>query len=221
MWPESQSFNDEGLGPVPSRWRGACQDESLDKVKCNKKLIGARYFNQGYAAATGQKLNSSYHSARDTEGHGTHTLSTAGGSFASRASILRNNFGTAKGGSPSARVAAYKVCFPPVNDITCMTSDIMAGFEAAIADGVDVVSVSLGSGFAVEYIEDGISIGAFHAIQHGITVVASAGNSGPFYSTVANVAPWILTVGASTLDRDFANWVSFGGKHYKVRSQTV
>uniref|UniRef100_A0A7N0VKZ9 Uncharacterized protein n=1 Tax=Kalanchoe fedtschenkoi TaxID=63787 RepID=A0A7N0VKZ9_KALFE len=214
FWPESESFSDKGLGPVPSRWKGECADKH---IKCNKKVIGARYFNKGFEQAVGGNLSSIYHTVRDTEGHGSHTLSTAGGSFVPKASIFGNANGTAKGGSPQARVAAYKVCWPELNNIECVIADILAGFEAAIADGVDVLSVSLG-GSAVDYKEDGLAIGAFHAVQHGITVVASAGNSGPTQSTVSNVAPWLLTVAASSLDRGYGNVVSFGGRHFEGKS---
>lgn len=146
---------------------------------------------------------------RDYEGHGTHTLSTAGGNFVSGASVLGFGNGTAKGGSPKARVAAYKVCWPPIDGNECFDADIMAGFEAAISDGVDVLSVSLG-GEPSEFFNDGISIGAFHAVKNGITVVASAGNQGPIPGSVSNVAPWMFTVGGSTIDRQFTNVVSLG-----------
>ncbi|CAM8957524.1 unnamed protein product [Rhodiola kirilowii] len=206
VWPESASFNDEGLGPVPSRWRGGCVDESDHKVQCNKKLIGAKYFNKGYQKGTGIKLNQSSQSARDTDGHGTHTLSTAGGSFVVGANVFGFGNGTAKGGSPRARVASYKVCWPV--DI-CDATDILAGFEAAIDDGVDILSVSLNGPF-LDYIEDTTAIGAFHAVRNGITVVASAGNTGPGSSTATNIAPWFITVGASSMDRQFTNWVTAG-----------
>uniref|UniRef100_A0A7N0TVY2 Subtilisin-like protease n=1 Tax=Kalanchoe fedtschenkoi TaxID=63787 RepID=A0A7N0TVY2_KALFE len=182
VWPESESFSDKGLGPVPSRWKGACADK---QIKCNKKLIGARYYNKGFDKNYGGNLTSVYRTVLDYQGHGTHTLSTAGGSFVPKASLFGNGNGTAKGGSPQARVAAYKVCWPPLNSPECVTSDILAGFEAAIGDGVDVLSMSIG-GPQRDYKEDGLAIGAFHAVQHGITVVASAGNSGPDSSTVTN-----------------------------------
>ena len=70
----------------------------------------------------------------------------------------------------------------------CFMADILAGFEAAISDGVDVLSVSLG-GDIQEFSEDLIAIGSFHAVKNNITVVCSAGNSGPFAGTVSNVAP--------------------------------
>ncbi|KOM32690.1 hypothetical protein LR48_Vigan01g224600, partial [Vigna angularis] len=176
VWPESKSFSDEGLGPIPKRWRGICQThkKAKDKFQCNRKLIGARYFYKGYEANFHIKLNESLLSARDNEGHGSHTLSTAGGSFV-----------------PGANV--------------------MAAFEAAISDGVDVLSMSLGSE-AHDYFEDGIAIGSFHAVANGIVVVASAGNSGPFPESVSNVGPWMLTVAASTIDRDFASYVTLGDK---------
>ncbi|XP_057956786.1 subtilisin-like protease SBT5.4 [Malania oleifera] len=211
VWPESKSFNDEGMGPIPTRWKGFCQNSFTgSKVTCNRKLIGARYFNKGYAAYAG-KLNSTFETARDEEGHGSHTLSTAGGNFVPGASVFGHGNGTAKGGSPKARVAAYKACWPPVDGNECFDADILAAFDASISDGVDVLSVSLG-GDPVDYSNDGISIGAFHAFRKGVTVVCSAGNSGPFDGSVSNVSPWILTVGASTMDREFSSYVTLGNK---------
>lgn len=57
---------------------------------------------------------------------------------------------------------------------------------------------------------DSISTGAYSAAAAGVLVSCSAGNSGPAPGTVANNAPWILTVGASTLDRDFPASVVLG-----------
>ncbi|POO02848.1 Subtilase [Trema orientale] len=223
VWPESKSFSDRGFGPIPKRWRGLCQGGIKDKFRCNRKLIGARYFNKGYIQYV-KSVNATFspdstlYTARDNEGHGSHTLSTAGGNFVTGANVLGSGNGTAKGGSPKARVAAYKVCWPQINDAECLDADIIAGFEAAIADGVDVLSVSLGGG-AEEFVTDGLSIGAFHAVSNGIVVVASAGNSGPFPSSVSNVAPWFVTVGASTIDREFTTYVALGNrKHLKGQS---
>ncbi|WRX28528.1 Peptidase S8/S53 domain - like 10 [Theobroma cacao] len=209
VWPESKSFSDEGMGPIPSRWKGSCQNDPDDGVHCNRKLIGAKYFNKGYAAVLDGKLNATLETARDNQGHGTHTLSTAGGSFVPGANVLGFGNGTAKGGSPKARVAAYKVCWPPIDGNECFDADILAAFDAAISDGVDVLSVSLG-GETTEFFEDGTSIGSFHAMRKGISVVASAGNDGPDPETVTNVSPWVFTIGASTLDRDFISYVELG-----------
>lgn len=121
---------------------------------------------------------------------------------------------TAKGGSPKARVAAYKVCFPS----HCYDADIIKAFDHAIDDGVDVISVSLGS-IDTDYQNDGVAVGALSAVKHGITVVASAGNNGPQSGTVFNVAPWILTVAASTTDRDIFSYVHLqNGIRLKVQS---
>ncbi|KAK1583290.1 hypothetical protein Q3G72_022537 [Acer saccharum] len=113
VWPESKSFSDEGLGLVPSRWRGVCQNDVKDNVTCNRKLIGARYFNKGYieyARSVNSNFTVGYNvsTVRDLDGHGSHTLSTAGGNFVAKASVFGNGKGTVKGGSPKARVAAYK-----------------------------------------------------------------------------------------------------------------
>lgn len=177
-------------------------------------MIGARYFNKAYAIYAGS-LNSSFSTSRDYDGHGSHTLSTAAGNFVPGVSVFGNGNGTAKGGSPKAHVAAYKVCWPPVGGTQCFEADVLAAFDAAISDRVDVISVSLG-GRIKEYFHSSISIGAFHAVRNGIVVVSAAGNSGPDPGTVLNLSPWLLTVGASTIDREFISYVTVGKKQLRV-----
>lgn len=109
--------------------------------------------------------------------------------------------------APKARLAAYKVCW----NSGCYDSDILAAFDAAVADGVDVISLSVG-GVVVPYHLDAIAIGAFAAADAGIFVSASAGNGGPGALTVTNVAPWVTTVGAGTIDRDFPADVKLGNE---------
>ncbi|XWS49011.1 hypothetical protein CRYUN_Cryun13aG0126900 [Craigia yunnanensis] len=154
---------------------------------CNNKLIGARNFAEGEAGPP-----------TDEEDHGTHTASTAGGNYVKGANVFRNANGTAVGMAPLAHLAMYKVCGE-----VCSESAVLAAMDAAVEDGVDVLSISLGGGSVPFYI-DSIAVGAFTAIQKGIFVSCSTGNEGPLYGTLSNEAPWILTVGASTIDRSIA-----------------
>ncbi|KAL2316998.1 hypothetical protein Fmac_030874 [Flemingia macrophylla] len=218
VWPEHESFSDNGYGPVPSKWRGngVCQiDHFGNQTFCNRKLIGARVFSEGYESKYG-KLDPLNRTARDFVGHGTHTLSTAAGNFAPGATIFGNGNGTAKGGSPRARVAAYKVCWSTNDAGRCHEADILQAFDYAIHDGVDVISASLGGSnpYIEAFFTDGVSIGAFHAVVSNIVVVCSAGNDGPAPRTVTNVAPWSITVAASTIDRDFLTNISLDNKHH-------
>lgn len=175
-------------------------------------MIGARYYTKG-VESMGGKINESQKSPRDYEGHGSHTLSTAAGRFVANVSIYGHANGTAKGGLPRARVAAYKVCWPGQG---CSDADILAAYDQAIEDGVDVISGSLG-GEPEDFSVDGMSIATFHAMRKGVAVVCSGGNSGPQPYTVSNAAPWILTVGASSQDRSFPSTVKLGnGKGYTV-----
>ncbi|KAK3213386.1 hypothetical protein Dsin_018092 [Dipteronia sinensis] len=212
VWPESKSFDDSGMPEVPKKWRGECESGSDFSPKvCNRKLIGARSFSKGYHMASGGSyLNKPREivSPRDGDGHGTHTSSTAAGSQVANASLLGYASGTARGMAPHARLATYKVCWKT----GCFGSDILAGMDRAILDGVDVLSLSLGGGSA-PYYRDTIAIGAFSAMEKGIFVSCSAGNSGPTKASLANVAPWIMTVGAGTLDRDFPAYVALGNKY--------
>ncbi|KAL3825394.1 hypothetical protein ACJIZ3_021423 [Penstemon smallii] len=210
IWPESKSFSDVNMPNVPSRWRGECEAAAdFDpKIHCNKKLIGARFFSRGYAMAASGETETQ--SPRDNDGHGTHTASTAAGNLVRNASLLGYAKGNARGMATHARIAAYKVCWKS----GCLGSDILAAIDRAILDGVDVLSMSLGGGSA-PYSRDTIAVGAFAAMEKGIVVSCSAGNSGPAKASLANVAPWILTVGAGTIDRDFPAFATLGnGKKF-------
>ncbi|KAL0426527.1 UNVERIFIED_CONTAM: Subtilisin-like protease SBT4.15 [Sesamum latifolium] len=198
IWVESPSFNDKGYGPPPPKWKGTCE-EGGNFTGCNNKVIGAQYFNLAHSVQPYETT------PVDTDGHGTHTASTAAGVFVERASLYGIAEGTARGGVPSARIASYKVCWPP----GCEDVDILAAFDAAIADGVDVISVSIG-GASRSFTQDPIAIGSFHASRKGILTVCAAGNEGPYEATVQNAAPWIMTVAASTIDRQFHADVKLG-----------
>ncbi|PHT56155.1 hypothetical protein CQW23_04641 [Capsicum baccatum] len=229
VWPESSSFNDEGMGPVPKSWKGICQEGVAFNVShCNRKLIGARYYLKGYEAHFGP-LNETrdFRSPRDVDGHGTHTASTVGGRRVANASAIGGfATGTATGGAPNVRLAIYKVCWPIPNRSLaeaniCPFDDIFAAFDDAIADGVHVLSISLG--YIPEttyYTQDTIAIGSLNAVKKNIVVACSAGNDGPTPSTVGNVAPWIITVGASSIDRVFSSPIMLGNGMI-VEGQTV
>ncbi|GLJ34246.1 hypothetical protein SUGI_0688160 [Cryptomeria japonica] len=205
VWPESESFNDVGFGPVPSKWKGGCQTTS-DFTACNKKLVGAKF----YRSLPGPLFKQDFLSPRDGEGHGTHTSSTAAGNYITNASLYGVAQGDARGGVPGARIAMYKVCWIATFDDTCTDADILAAFDDAIYDGVDIISVSLGVYTSPKYFEDSIAIGSFHATKRGILVANSAGNTGPMKGSVINYSPWSLTVAASTTDRKLDSQLLLG-----------
>lgn len=178
-------------------------------------MVGARYYLRSYEANYGRldpRLD--FRSPRDMNGHGTHTSSTVGGRrVANAAAVGGFGSGTASGGAPLVRLATYKVCWPipeEEGEYTCLDDDMLAAFDDAIADGVQVISVSIGGNTSVPYTRDGTAIGALHAVRRNIVVVCSAGNDGPAPFTVTNVAPWIITVGASSIDRVFSSPVELG-----------
>ncbi|KAL2468491.1 Subtilisin-like protease SBT1.6 [Forsythia ovata] len=217
IWPEHRSFSDLNLGPVPKRWKGVCNTGVKFTAKnCNRKIIGARFFSKGHEASSGfggiaGGINQTieFKSPRDADGHGTHTASTAAGRHAFKASMEGYASGIAKGVAPKARLAVYKVCW---KNSGCFDSDILAAFDDAVNDGVDVISISIGGGDGISspYYLDPIAIGAYGAVSRGIFVSSSAGNDGPNGMSVTNLAPWLTTVGGGTIDRDFPADVILG-----------
>ncbi|GFP81845.1 subtilisin-like protease [Phtheirospermum japonicum] len=122
----------------------------------------------------------------DEDGHGTHTAGTAAGNFVAGANFFGQANGTAVGVAPRAHLAVYKVCSE--------SSRLCSGWRS------------------VPFTFDAVALGAYAAVQKGIFVSCSAMNSGPAYGTLSNDAPWILTVGASTIDRILRVTVVLGNK---------
>ncbi|XP_061360586.1 subtilisin-like protease SBT3.18 [Gastrolobium bilobum] len=227
VWPESESFEeDPSIGPIPSTWKGECvEGERFDPATaCSNKLIGARYYLKGFEQEYGPlntTENFEYQSPRDFVGHGTHTASTAVGSVVEDASFFDLGKGTARGGAPRARLAVYKVCWNIEYYGRCSEADIMAAFDDALHDGVHIISASFGPiPPLAPFFKDSSSIGSFHAMQLGVTVVFSAGNYdvSPEPYLVGNVEPWSICVAASSVDRIFPTKIIIGDNLYTGES---
>ncbi|KAK4715951.1 hypothetical protein R3W88_014289 [Solanum pinnatisectum] len=206
IWGDSEAFNDKGLGPIPSRWKGRCKSEgTFNATKhCNRKIIGARWTKSN----NGRK-NIYILSPLDDVGHGRHVAYTAAGSYVNNLEYYGLNMGTVRGGAPNARIAMYKLCWmDDKGDSYFGGVDILAGIDDAIKDGVDVLSASFG-GDLINFAEVDTSgsysvmgIGSFHAASHGIPFVVAGGNTGPDSYTVTPTSPWIISVAAGNEDRE-------------------
>lgn len=223
IWPEHPSFSDRtgsnGNGTQGGKldyrqipgWNGKCTPgEAFNASHCNQKLIGAQYFNAGFGGNAGIKAQFPYefNSARDADGHGSHTASTAGGNANVPATGPAAVFGSINGIAPRARIAAYKVCWGNNGEGGCAGVDSVAAIDQAVADGVDVINFSI-SGTSTNF-RDPVEIAFLFAADAGVFVAASAGNSGPTTSTVAHPSPWITTVAAGTHNRDGQGSVTLG-----------
>ena len=225
VWPEIASFGDKvdgsgnpvaytgagipAYGPPPVKWAGTCvTGQGFTAAMCNNKLIGARFYGTAYfagAAASGGAYTLhprlEYISPRDGGGHGTHTASTAGGNAGVTSTVQGTAIGNISGIAPRARIAVYKALWTasttPTND-GGQTADILKAIDDAVADGVDVINYSV-SGTKTSF-TDAVEIAYLNAAAAGVFVAASAGNSGPG-NEVAHISPWLMTVAASTHDR--------------------
>ena len=215
VWPESLSFSDRtGANGNASKdgklsyqqipgWHGKCAPgDRFTATHCNQKLIGARWYNEGWGGDAGIRYNLpwEYVSPRDLGGHGTHTASTAGGNANVPVTGPVSVFGAKTSGiAPRARIAAYKTCWETGAGGSCFNTDNVAAIDQAVADGVDVINFSI-SGTRTNFL-DPVEVAFFYAARAGVFVAASAGNSGPTTSTVAHPSPWINTVAAGTHNR--------------------
>lgn len=185
----------------PEDWNGTCETgESFDETHCNNKLIGARWFIGG-AENSGPIDAGEIRSARDVDGHGTHTATTAAGNRV-QASIFGTLIGGIEGIAPRARVAVYKACWlrPGDTRASCNTSDLANAIDSAVADGVDIINYSVGSSMLQITAPDDIAL--MNATKAGVLAVVAAGNEGPNLGTIGSPAggPWAITVAASTRD---------------------
>lgn len=224
IWPEHPSFADDGSYPAPpvsiddvdvnpdpevEEILPGCDFGSTEHnpedvaFDCNNKLIGARDMRSLYNSIIGPEL---YDSARDFDGHGSHTASTAAGNADVQAEIFGIDRGTISGIAHRAHVVMYKGC----GDLGCFGGDLADAIDQAVADGVDVINYSIGS--STPSLDGPDDIAFLFAANAGVYVATSNGNAGNGASTVGGPAsvPWITAVGASHHDRMFQGSVVLG-----------
>ncbi len=207
-------FQDESL-MVPAGFP-KCQSPG-DCAYTNKKVIVARSYVDKLSLEFGDDpldTRPDDFSPRDRVGHGTAVAMAAAG--------VRNTgpLGTITGVAPKAFLGNYKVFGSPgVNDAT-FEDVVMMAMEAAATDGMDIVTISVGSaalcgpnntaalcGNDVDVYNAAVN----NAVRMGMTVVLSAGNAGdvgyklPSLGSIHSpgTAPAAITVGATDNSHDF------------------
>src|SRR6266481_5711312 len=230
VWPEGLSVSDRtgtnGNGTQDGKldyhqipgFHGKCTPgEQFPASKCNQKLIAAQWFDAAWGGDAALKAQRPWEfiSARDYNGHGSHTSSTAGGNHGVLGTGAAAVFGPMSGMAPRARIAMYKALWSTKDASTAsgFTSDLVAAIDQAVADGVDVINYSI-SGSLTNFL-DPAEIAFLNAANAGVFVAASAGNSGPTASTVAHPSPWITTVAAGTHSRNGTGSVTLGNGQTK------
>ncbi|MFG2044018.1 S8 family serine peptidase [Dactylosporangium sp. NPDC048998] len=220
IWPENPSFANEKITPRPKGWHGACvAGENFPVSWCGNKLVGARYYVEGFGKHNVAKED--YLSPRDGSGHGSHTSSTAAGNAGVTVTIDGKQIGTASGMAPAASISMYKVCWEgkPGVQAGCYNSDSVAAINDAVLDGVDVLNYSIG-GSSESSVLSSVAQAFRAASNAGVFVANSAGNNGPGASTLDNTSPWVTTVAAATFRKAYRA-VSLGnGARYVGASTT-
>ncbi len=221
VWPEHPSLADQGNLPAPPGPARTCVfgDNPLtpanDPFVCNHKLIGGAAFTKTYDAQVGDDPYAG--TARDSEGHGTHTATTSAGNIVKDVSILGSKLPAIHGIAPGAYVMEYKVCGPQ----GCFSADSAAAVGQAILDHVDAINFSISGG--TDPFTDPVELSFLDAYAANVFVSASAGNSGPTAGTANHLAPWTVSVAASTQTREFANTLTLtaGGATFTAEGASI
>ncbi len=209
--PNNPSFAGDGFGAPPEDWAGSCDEAGVDHYaafECNGKIIGARWYGADFGNTI---IPEEFESARDYNGHGSHTAGTAAGNHGVPLSILGNDLGEASGMAPAAQIAVYKALWMTADgNGSGTTAGLVAAIDDAVADGVDVINYSI-SGSSTSIVGPD-ELAFLNAADAGIFVSTSAGNSGDTVgvSSVAHNAPWTMTVAASTHNRGAENTLTLG-----------
>src|SRR5437868_1965204 len=186
-------FDPSGFTYPPGFPKCDAADSATHKANqnCNHvspKVIVAKVFNN--------KLNQNGFDATAVQDHGTHTAGIAAGVTGKTAVVNGVSIDDMSGIAPGAFLGNYNVF--PGNVLNARSEDILNAVDAAVADGMDVLNLSLGGGYHGN--NDLLAIGLDNAVDAGVTVAVAAGNSGPGPGTLESPgrARKIITVGAST-----------------------
>ena len=95
----------------------------------------------------------------------------------------------------------------------CSTIDVIAAIDSAVADGVDVLNLSLGSGDGPGGGPTPTELALLNADAAGVFVAVSAGNAGEYAGALGSPAsaPWTTAVGATTGARTFRTTIEARG----------
>lgn len=204
------------------KYVGDCAKTEFDSL-CNDKLIGVRSYPVITDTFTSGELGATRSAnGEDYQGHGSHTASTAAGNvlknvdfslpqsgaIADGEVVKTGLFSQISGVAPHANIISYQVCYPE-NDLYpgCPGEALIAGIEDAISDGVDVINFSIGGQDSHPWTDD-VELAFLAAREAGISVAASAGNSGQaggydeYFGAIDHASPWLLNVAASTHARE-------------------
>ncbi|XP_054786929.1 subtilisin-like protease SBT2.4 [Prosopis cineraria] len=218
--PSHGSFAYDASRPFQSnisKFSGGCETgPRFSESDCNGKIVGARFFSKGAQAIAPLNPSLDFLSPFDADGHGSHVASTAAGNCGVDVVVNGFCYGRACGMAPRARIAVYKAIYPTVGTI----ADVVAAIDQAVADGVDMISLSVGPEEAPQDTVTMLSvleISLLFARKAGVLVVQASGNNGPAPSSVLSFSPWTLSVASSSTDRFYsaslllADGQSFGG----------
>jgi subtilisin family serine protease len=122
--------------------------------------------------------------------HGTHVAGTIAGQGKNESEYAT------KGVAPDADLYAYRVLGPGGSGTV---NSIIAAIDQAVADGMDIMNLSLGANYNDPMYPTSIAIN--NAVLNGVTAIIAAGNSGNKMYTVGSpgTAALALTVGASSV----------------------
>ena len=161
------------------------------------KVIVARSYERFNARTFGSD-------ATDVYGHGTATAMIAAG--------VQHDApeGTISGVAPRAFLGNYKVIG---DDATASSAGILKAIDDAVTDGMDVINLSLGTGFAPRPEDDVIVQALERAVDMGVIVIVAAGNAGPGLNSISSpgTAPRAITVGSHTAGDRTVAWFSGRG----------
>jgi minor extracellular serine protease Vpr len=166
----------------------ASHHEDQDCNYVSEKVIVAKVF---YNKARQQGLD-----AQAIQDHGTHTAGIAAGVTGKTAVVNGVEIDDMSGIAPGAWLGNYNVF--PGGVLNARSEDILNAVDAAVADGMDVLNLSLGGGYHGN--NDLLATGLDNAVDAGVVVAVAAGNSGPGQGTLESPgrARKVITVGGST-----------------------
>ncbi|GAA2676853.1 hypothetical protein Apa02nite_004840 [Actinoplanes palleronii] len=214
-WPESASFAPlpeprPDAAAIAAKFTGVCDFGADEPARCNNKVIGARWYDNDALSTLNPE---EFRSPRDSNGHGTHTASTAAGLSGVHATVSGMDMGLISGMAPGARLSIYKALWSDgAGGAVGSMTDILGAIEDAVADGVDVINYSVGDDSEAW---NPIDEAFLNAAAAGVFVAAAAGNAGPGAGSVDNTTPWVTTVAATEQDHRWLRTITLGnGRTY-------